>query len=78
MPVVLNHGLQPEIFVGLRSCGFAIALFRNGKWEFVAGSGAGSQLGARGMKAFRFQKGHPGEIFKEGLKTFRFQPRWQA
>jgi GNAT superfamily N-acetyltransferase len=33
-----------------------------------------SQLGARGMKTFRFQKVHPGEISKEGLKTLGFSP----
>lgn len=41
--VVLNHGLQPEVFVGLQQGGtpYGIALFRNGKWEFAAGVGAG-------------------------------------
>ena len=33
-----------------------------------------SQLGARGMKAFRFQKVHPAEISEEGLKTLGFSP----
>ena len=33
-----------------------------------------SQLGARGMKTFRFQKVHPAEISKEGLKTLGFSP----
>ena len=33
-----------------------------------------SQLGARGMKTFRFQKVHPAEFSNEGLKTLGFSP----
>src|SRR5262245_52929429 len=33
-----------------------------------------SQLGAGGMKTFRFPKVHPAEISKEGLKTLGFSP----
>ena len=33
-----------------------------------------SQLGARGMKTFRFEKVHPGEISEVGLKTLGFSP----
>lgn len=41
--VVLNQGLQPEIFAGLRVAGapYGVALFRNSKWEFLAGAGFG-------------------------------------
>lgn len=41
--VIFNHGLQPEIFAGVRvaSAPYGIALFRNSKWEFLAGAGFG-------------------------------------
>lgn len=36
--LVLNHGLQDELFVGPRHGGYAIARFKNSKWEFLAGT----------------------------------------
>jgi len=38
--LVLNHGLGDELFVGLRHGGYAIAKFKNGKWEFITGTAA--------------------------------------
>lgn len=40
--IVLNHGLQNQIYVGPRGAGYQIALFRDGNWDFLAGSGAGA------------------------------------
>lgn len=44
--VVLNHGLQPEIFSGLHVAGspYGVALFRNSKWEVLVTAGFGDSL----------------------------------
>lgn len=67
--VVLNHGLQPEIFVGLRSGGFAIALFRNGQWDFLAGSGAGDLPTARSIAVRVRVRGSQIDLFIDGVKV---------
>jgi GNAT superfamily N-acetyltransferase len=61
----VNHGTKETEIVSLRS--------------FIDDGGTRlkqllSQLGARGMKTFRFQKVHPAEFSKEGLKTLGFSP----
>jgi GNAT superfamily N-acetyltransferase len=61
----VNHGTAETEIVSLRS--------------FIDDGGARvkqllSQLGARGMKAFQFQKVHPAEISEAGLKTLGFSP----
>jgi GNAT superfamily N-acetyltransferase len=61
----VNHGMEETEIVSLRS--------------FVEDGGARvkhmlSQLAARGMKTFRFEKVHPVEIPKEWLETLGFRP----
>lgn len=67
--VVLNHGMQPEVFVGLRSSGYAIALFRNGKWEFVAVSGAGDLPTARPIPLRVRVRGSQITLFVDDVKV---------
>jgi GNAT superfamily N-acetyltransferase len=61
----VNHGTEETEILSLRS--------------LVDDGGARveqllSQLGARGVRTFRFSKVHPAEISKEGLKTLGFSP----
>lgn len=67
--VVLNHGLQPEIFVGLRAGGYAIALFRNGKWEFVSGAGNGDVRVGRTIAIRIRVRGSQIELFIDDVKV---------
>ncbi|EKD41110.1 MAG: hypothetical protein ACD_74C00028G0005 [uncultured bacterium] len=40
--VGLNQGLEPEVYAGLGAAApYGVALFRNGKWEYLAGAGFG-------------------------------------
>jgi hypothetical protein len=61
----VNHGMEETEILSLRS--------------LVDDGGARleqllSQLRARGLETFRFQKVHPAEISKDGLKTLGFSP----
>lgn len=67
--VILNHSLQPEVFVGLRSGGYTIALFRNGKWDFLAGSGAGDLPTARPIAVRVRVRGSQIELFVDDVKV---------
>lgn len=67
--VILNHGLQPEVFVGLRSDGYAIALFRNGKWDFLAVSGAGDLPTGRPIAVRVRVRGSQIELFVDDVKV---------
>jgi GNAT superfamily N-acetyltransferase len=61
----VNHGTEETEIVSLRS------LIDDGGTRLKQ---LLFQLGARGMKTFRFQKVHPAEISKEGLQTLGFSP----
>jgi len=61
----VNHGMEETEIVSLRS------FIDDGEARLQQ---LLSQLGARGMKTFRFPKVHPAEIAMEGLQTLGFSP----
>lgn len=67
--LILNHGLQPEIFVGLRRGSFAIALFRNSEWTFLAGNGTGELPTGRAIGVRVRVRGSQIELFVDGVKV---------
>lgn len=69
--VVLNHGLQPEIFAGLRTGGapYGIALFRNNKWDFLAGAGAGDLPTDRAISVRVRVRGSKIDLFVDDVKV---------
>ncbi len=69
--VVLSHGLQPEIYVGLGAAAnpYVIALYQGRKWEFLAAAGTGNLPTDRSIAVHIRVRGSEIELFVDKIKV---------